>query len=646
MDLSIIVPAYNAESKLGRCLRSLDRLRTTMESIEVIFVDDASTDSTLEILQRYAEARQGVTVLSLPVNTGSPSGPRNKGLASACGDYVFFLDIDDEILPTGVAAEMRIAREKDLDIVRAPLIRQHGSRRSVMNRITEWPASGTPSERVAAIIGKQSTTVCGLYRRLHLVQRGITWAEDCRMGEDTMFLADAMVDAAIGYVDEPDFVYRTIYVPGAASSTQQYEDRELLDHLTVWRRASQSLENSGVDYFAVRGQVALQTAFDALRRLNRGGIARSTFDEFQAVLRSHGDVVRRFDFNRRIREIRDVALDGTYEEFLEVIKLRIVVAGYDLKFIMGALPALRQNFNIAVDEWTGHDAHDARKSERLLKWADVIHCEWMLGNAVWYSHRKRPEQRLVTRLHLFEITRDYGDKICRENTDRIIAVSLPTLEDMQVRFGFDRDKVRMIPNWVDVDSYRQSQSIDKLFNLAMVGSLPARKGLHRALQLLKELRCFDSRYNLTVFGKRHTELPWVANDPVEGEYYRKCDQYIVENSLEGAVAYAGWTDTKEALADYGWVLSMSDFESFHVAPAEGFAAGNAALFLPWRGVEYIYPSNYVVPSIQAMRDLILGHQTLDDFQEFAEEGARHVQQRYSLEAFVDAYSSLVYEMAS
>ena len=93
--VSVIVPAHNAEKYLGQCLESI--LGQTERNIEVIFVDDGSTDSTPEVLEKAAKADARVKVITQAC--AGAGAARNAGLAVACGEYLSFLDADDFFEP-------------------------------------------------------------------------------------------------------------------------------------------------------------------------------------------------------------------------------------------------------------------------------------------------------------------------------------------------------------------------------------------------------------------------------------------------------------------------------------------------------------------------------------------------------------------
>lgn len=95
-DISIVVPAYNAENTLTRTIESVLAQTYPIDRMELIIVDDCSSDGTWSVLQQYAQAHPAfVKALQTPTQSGSPAEPRNVGLAAACGEYVFFLDADD-----------------------------------------------------------------------------------------------------------------------------------------------------------------------------------------------------------------------------------------------------------------------------------------------------------------------------------------------------------------------------------------------------------------------------------------------------------------------------------------------------------------------------------------------------------------------
>ena len=104
--VTVIIPAYNAAATVARALDSA--LAQTYRPIEVIVVDDCSKDATAEIVAAYRDER--IRLLRLPYNHGA-GGVLNPAIAIARGEYIAFLDADDEWLPTKLARQVPVLRE-------------------------------------------------------------------------------------------------------------------------------------------------------------------------------------------------------------------------------------------------------------------------------------------------------------------------------------------------------------------------------------------------------------------------------------------------------------------------------------------------------------------------------------------------------
>ena len=100
MKVSVIVPIYKVERFIVKCADSL--FSQTMDDVEFIFVDDASPDSSMRLLEecirRHPEREGQIRILTHPENKGLPAA-RNTGLAVATGEYVFHCDSDDFVEP-------------------------------------------------------------------------------------------------------------------------------------------------------------------------------------------------------------------------------------------------------------------------------------------------------------------------------------------------------------------------------------------------------------------------------------------------------------------------------------------------------------------------------------------------------------------
>ena len=115
VKMSVIIPVHNAEKYIFQCLYSV--LEKQKIGLEVICVDDCSTDSTLQILQRFEKRYPNVHVLKNEENMYA-GNCRNRGLLAARGNYVHFLDSDDYVVPNSYEKLYNLAWDNDLDFVK------------------------------------------------------------------------------------------------------------------------------------------------------------------------------------------------------------------------------------------------------------------------------------------------------------------------------------------------------------------------------------------------------------------------------------------------------------------------------------------------------------------------------------------------
>ncbi|MDR2341256.1 MAG: glycosyltransferase [Puniceicoccales bacterium] len=113
-EVSVVIPIYNGKTYLARSLNSV--LNQSFKNLEIICVDDGSTDGSLEILKQYAAQDPRVVVLENGINRGTLYA-RLRGILHSTGKYIMTLDCDDEFLPGIIAKAHEIAIERHADVV-------------------------------------------------------------------------------------------------------------------------------------------------------------------------------------------------------------------------------------------------------------------------------------------------------------------------------------------------------------------------------------------------------------------------------------------------------------------------------------------------------------------------------------------------
>jgi glycosyltransferase involved in cell wall biosynthesis len=314
---------------------------------------------------------------------------------------------------------------------------------------------------------------------------------------------------------------------------------------------------------------------------------------------------------------------------------RLLLAGHGFGFCAEiATRARRRGAAVREDRWQRHGAHDEGASAAAIAWADTVHCEWCLGNAVWYSRRKRPDQRLVVRFHRMELDTPYPGEVDLERVDAMVFVARHVLERACERWGWDPDDPRflVVPNGIDPAPLRQPKLAEARFALAAIGYVPRLKRLDRVLDLLEALRARDERYRLLVKGREPWEYAWMAARGEERDYYEDLLQRVERApALRGAVSFEPFGDDVAAfLRQAGWIVSASEVEGHSVALAEGMASGATPVVLDRPGASEQYETRWVHADPAAAAEAILATEARGEA-EAEGEAARLFAERWSWE---------------
>ena len=185
-DVSIVVPVYNTMPYLTRCLDSLVEQTIGLPRMQIVAVDDGSTDRSGAELDRFAQRYPGVFTVIHQANSGGPAGPCNRALEAATGRYVFFVGADDHLGPEALQRLVTAADTYGSDVVLGRVVGVHS--RHIYQDIF---ARTEPDLDLFDSPLPRSLANTKLFRRELLEQHAIRYPEDMPVGSDLPFTLEA-----------------------------------------------------------------------------------------------------------------------------------------------------------------------------------------------------------------------------------------------------------------------------------------------------------------------------------------------------------------------------------------------------------------------------------------------------------------------
>lgn len=295
-------------------------------------------------------------------------------------------------------------------------------------------------------------------------------------------------------------------------------------------------------------------------------------------------------------------------------KYKILVAGHDLKFFNTFLKYGIRYADVEwiIDKWDNHTIHDDKASLEKLKDADIVFCEWGLGNILFYANHIQLDQRLYVRIHLQELRVPYLLNVNWKKVDGLFFVAEWMRDDFSNNVWDDilrkemLERSHYVPNVVDPAKFipNKSFSIDgRKLRFGILGAIMKRKGHLKAVQLYNSvLTKFPHKTgDFFIQGHRPRELKWM---PQEDEDYEKAIlNYIRKNKIAERIHFLPHGDPLSFFNSTDITLSLSDFESFHYSIPDGMLMGCLPMIRNWRGAEKFYPSEYIFETDDQFEEL-------------------------------------------
>jgi succinoglycan biosynthesis protein ExoO len=236
MTVSVIIPTYNVALCVERAIRSA--LNQSLQPVEVIVVDDGSTDATCDVVSRLGKDDARIKLLKQPVNKG-PGAARNVGLESAEGDWIAILDADDAFLGDRLRYLVEAAETRGLTFA-ADNVTYYDTTAQRTTRL------GIDPGRIGSCLDLDRYTFvrrCMMNQpgcidfaglkpimlRAFLVSSGVRYREDCRHGEDFIFYLHAILAGArFALFPESGYLYSERF--GSISRRQSELSRTIVNY--------------------------------------------------------------------------------------------------------------------------------------------------------------------------------------------------------------------------------------------------------------------------------------------------------------------------------------------------------------------------------------------------------------------------------
>lgn len=214
IDISVIIPMYQSEASIGRCLDCI--LKESKASLEIICVDDGSTDGTVAIVRGYAERDSRVKLITQSNQYAGVA--RNNGLAHAAGEYVTFIDADD--LPTegALAMMLRRARAARADMLKAGFIihntatgERYRTLYSECSAVEGLRRLGTTSlsKLPHRLLNIGDMPWNGIYLRSFLMENNIRFNSLCCVNDHSFYIGCLLHARRIKIIGNPVVIYHT-----------------------------------------------------------------------------------------------------------------------------------------------------------------------------------------------------------------------------------------------------------------------------------------------------------------------------------------------------------------------------------------------------------------------------------------------------
>ena len=234
IKVSIVLPVYNAVNYIRTTINSV--LSQTYNNFELIIIDDGATDGTSEICEEYS--KQFSNIIYVKQKNEGTCAARNRGIKMATGDYITFLDHDDEYLQEFLNKMVKYAIMYDLDVVKCGVFFEEAFQNSTgKTRIEKFKKSVFSREKLLSMYNDLPISFFAVWNSLYktsVIQNIIEFPKEVRHGQEDYFFNTKLIPQIknIGFIDK--CLYKHYRRISQSTSAKFYEDR--VDHMALYFR--------------------------------------------------------------------------------------------------------------------------------------------------------------------------------------------------------------------------------------------------------------------------------------------------------------------------------------------------------------------------------------------------------------------------
>lgn len=244
--VSVILPIYNGEKYLNRCIDSV--LNQTYKNIEVICLNDGSKDNTLNILTSYNDKRIKV----IDKKNSGVSDTRNIGIKSATGDYITFIDADDFYKNNFIETMVNYIEKYNVDIIRCNYEVINNNNQLIETGILSTYCNKKYSKKeikeniLPATLKGNIPCFCYLLLMKKEVIKNIFFPIDIHMMEDVVFYIELLTTSKSLYVCE-DTLYTIMFNENGATNSHENYERNIFNVIETNKKIKEILKNKKLD---------------------------------------------------------------------------------------------------------------------------------------------------------------------------------------------------------------------------------------------------------------------------------------------------------------------------------------------------------------------------------------------------------------